>query len=60
MRNEKPSPGMVRGMSEFFKHYKGCRNCIHQIEPLRACEWHETTEHTVVHLVCPRWEEKKQ
>ena len=51
-----PDSGMVRGMNEFFKHYKGCRNCKYQIEPLRACEWHEKTQHTVFHLVCPRWE----
>ena len=38
--------------------YNGCRNCKHQIEPLRTCEWNENTVHKTLHLVCPRWEKK--
>ena len=32
------SDGMVRELKEFFKDYKGCRNCIHQKEKYRE-EW---------------------
>lgn len=38
--------------------YKGCRNCEHQIEPLRACEWLEKGGDGVFHLICPRWEKR--
>jgi len=38
--------------------YNGCRNCQHQIEPLRTCEWAERGGDGVVHLICPRWEKK--
>lgn len=34
---------------------KGCWNCEHQIEPLRACEWLENGGDGVVHLTCPKW-----
>jgi hypothetical protein len=40
--------------------YNGCRNCKHQIEPLRTCEWHEHGGMGVVlHLICPRWEKRE-
>lgn len=39
--------------------YNGCRNCQHQIEALRACEWLERGGDGVVHLICPRWEKKR-
>ena len=38
--------------------YKGCRNCIHQIEPLRTCEWMEQGGDGKLHLICPRWEKR--
>lgn len=40
--------------------YKGCRNCKHQIEPLRMCEWAENKEHHEIHLICPKWEHKRE
>ena len=40
--------------------YKGCRNCKHQIDYLRACEWLEKGGDGTVHLVCPRWEKKDE
>lgn len=41
--------------------YNGCRNCKHQIEPLRTCEWDEKhREHNVVHIFCPGWEIKDE
>ena len=39
--------------------YKGCRNCIHQIEPLRMCEWAEKSGDGHLHLICPRWDKKE-
>lgn len=39
---------------------KGCWNCEHQIEPLRACEWLEKGGDGVVHMTCPRWTERKE
>lgn len=40
--------------------YKGCRNCKHQIMPLRTCEWLERGGDGCVHLVCPKWEKKER
>lgn len=39
--------------------YKGCRNCAHQIDVLRTCEWAEHGGDGAVHLICPRWEKKE-
>ena len=39
--------------------YKGCRNCKHQIEPLRGCEWLEKGGDGHLHLVCPLWEKRE-
>lgn len=36
--------------------YKGCRNCEHQIDVFRTCEWMEHGGDGVVHLICPKWE----
>lgn len=53
-------------MTDWYKNlikelgYKGCKNCIHQIEPLRTCEWMERGGDNVVHLVCPKWEKKQE
>ena len=41
-------------------NYQGCKNCKHQIEPLRACEWLESGGDGVVHIVCPMWERKSK
>ena len=38
--------------------YKGCRNCIHQISPLRMCEWGERGGDGQLHFICPKWEKK--
>ena len=40
--------------------YKGCRNCIHQIEPLRGCEYLERGGDGKLHIICPRWERKEE
>lgn len=39
--------------------YKGCRNCQFQIEPLRTCEWLEQGGDGALHLICPKWEKRK-
>ena len=36
--------------------YNGCRNCKHQIEPMRMCEWAESGGDGKIHLVCPYWQ----
>lgn len=38
--------------------YKGCKNCIHQIEPFRMCEWAEKGGDGHIHLICPKWDRK--
>ena len=35
--------------------YNGCRNCVHQISPLRMCEWAEHGGDGKIHLICPYW-----
>lgn len=39
--------------------YKGCRNCKHQIEPMRMCKWAEQGGDGHIHLICPMWERKE-
>lgn len=39
--------------------YKGCRNCVNQIDVLRTCEWMERGGDKVLHLICPRWVRKE-
>lgn len=41
-------------------NYKGCKNCVHQISTLRMCEWSELGGDGQIHLICPKWEEKKR
>ena len=36
--------------------YKGCKNCLHQIAPLRMCEWAEQGGDGHIHLICPMWD----
>lgn len=38
--------------------YEGCRNCKHQIKPLRGCEWLERGGDGIVHIICPKWERR--
>lgn len=38
--------------------YQGCRNCEHQIEPLRGCKWLEKGMDGIVYIICPRWERR--
>ena len=52
--NEKS--GMVMGMNEFFKHYKGCRNCVHQNDPYVMCEH---GRNRAGKLICPGWEKNR-
>lgn len=40
--------------------YNGCKNCKHQIEPLRSCEWLERGGDGVLHLICPKWEREEE
>ena len=45
-------------MNKNFSSYEGYRNCIHQPEPLRMCEWGEKRDH--IELICSRWEKRKE
>ena len=38
--------------------YKGCRNCVNQIEPVRMCKWAEQGGDGRIHFICPKWEHK--
>lgn len=38
------------------KDYKGCRNCKHQPEPLRMCEYGENRN--FIEIICSKWEKK--
>lgn len=38
--------------------YKGCKNCLHHIEPLRMCEWAEKCGDGRLHWTCPKWIKK--
>ena len=38
--------------------YEGCRNCEHQIGPLRSCEWLEKGGDDRLHIICPKWERR--
>ena len=42
-----------------YKDYHGCRNCKHQPEPLRMCEWGEKRSGPI-ELVCSRWEKEDE
>ena len=47
--------GMVRGLREFFKIYKGCRNCIHRTgKPITCGIGRDNSDR----LICPDWERK--
>lgn len=35
--------------------YKGCKNCHHQISPLRSCKWGEQGGDGRIHFICPKW-----
>lgn len=52
------SDGMVRGLKEFFKDYKGCANCKHQPEPMQMCEWGKKRQR--VEPICSGWEKKDE
>lgn len=38
--------------------YKGCKNCKHQIAPLRMCKWTEQGGDKRIHLICPMWDKR--
>lgn len=46
---------------EFMKEigYEGCRNCEHQISPLRACRWAESGGDGKIHIICPMWKRRE-
>ena len=48
--------GMIRGVKDFFKDYKGCRNCKHQQKPLTMCDYGKRRNR--VELICSGWERK--
>lgn len=50
------SDGMVRGLKEYFKEYRGCRNCKHQPQPMQMCEWGKKRQR--VEPICSGWEKK--
>lgn len=50
--------GMVRELKEYFKEYKGCRNCKYQPEPLQMCEWGKRRQ--CVELICSGWGKKDE
>lgn len=39
--------------------YNGCKNCQHQIAPLRMCEWAEQGGDGKLHFICPMWDKKE-
>ena len=47
---------------EFVKNtgYEGCRNCEHQIAPLRSCEWAEQGGAGIFHIICPMWDKRRE
>lgn len=38
--------------------YKGCKNCQHQIAPLRSCAWAEQGGDGRIHFICPKWDKR--
>lgn len=52
------SDGMVRSLREYFKEYKGCKNCKHQPEPLQMCDYGKHRQY--VELICRGWEKKDE
>ena len=38
--------------------YDGCKNCQHQIEPLRTCKWAEQGGDGCLHFICPKWDRR--
>ena len=49
---DKAESGMVRGLREFFKDYKGCRNCVHRSDPFVMCEH---GRNRAGKLICHEW-----
>ena len=52
------SDGMAHELKEYFKEYKGCRNCKHQPQPMLMCEWGKHRKR--VELICSGWERRKE
>ena len=52
---EKTESGLVRGLREFFKDYKGCRNCVHRSDPFAMCEH---GRNRAGKLICPGWKKE--
>lgn len=57
--------GMYVKDNELRKHiksigYKGCKNCKHQIAPLRMCKWAEQGGDGQIHFVCPKWDKAER
>ena len=36
--------------------YQGCKNCQHQIAPLRMCRWAEQGGDGQIRFICPMWD----
>ena len=56
-KGEKMSAWITKFKKE--KGYKGCRNCKHQISPMRMCEWAEQKTEVTLHIMCPKWERRE-
>ncbi len=39
--------------------YKGCKNCRHQISPLKPCKWLEQGGDGQIHFICPKWDKEE-
>lgn len=49
---------MAEVLKEFYKDYRGCRNCKYQPEPMQMCDWGK--HKPVVELICSGWERRKK
>ena len=47
---------LIDRQTEYFKEYKGCKNCKHQPEPLQMCDYGKHRQY--VELICSGWEKK--
>lgn len=54
---------MIKGilgqiLPDRYKNYKGCSNCIYQLEPFTACE--KLLLHNTITFYCKYWKERKE
>ena len=53
--DDKETQNLIRQLG-----YKGCKNCIHQIDILRMCKWAEQGGDGRIHIICPNWSKKER